>query len=115
MAARNECIICFNETYDSGERITVNMEVNEIVSIVKKCDCKFKVHETCFLHWINKKPVCPYCRKEVSVKPKFPKLTIIKAGMRCNPIRCNPQRVQASLFIGFMGLMAFVILISGSR
>tara|TARA_R110002073_G_scaffold79788_6_gene192393 strand:+ start:1390 stop:1722 length:333 start_codon:yes stop_codon:yes gene_type:complete len=110
MAACNECIICFNETYDSGERITVNMEVNEFVSIVKKCDCKFKVHETCFLQWIHKKPVCPYCRKGVSLKPKFPKLTVIKDHMRC-----NPQRVKASLFIGFMGMMAYVILISGSQ
>jgi len=109
MAARNECIICFNDTYDSGDRVTINMEVDEIVSIVKHCNCKFKVHETCFLKWIKKKPVCPYCREKVSLKPKYPKLTIIKYG-----IRCNPQRIQASLFLGFIGLMAFVIAISGS-
>ena len=56
MASRDECIICFNETYDSGDRVTINMEVDEIVSIVKTCKCKFKVHETCFLKWIKKKP-----------------------------------------------------------
>lgn len=109
MAARNECIICFNDTYDSGDRVTINMEVDKIVSIVKHCNCKFKVHETCFLKWIKKKPVCPYCREKVSLKPKYPKLTIIKYG-----IRCNPQRVHAALFLGFIGLMAFVIAISGS-
>lgn len=109
MAARDECIICFNETYDSGDRVTINMEVDEIVSIVKHCNCKFKVHETCFLKWINKKPVCPYCREKVSLKPKYPKLTIIKSGFRC-----NHHRIQATVFLGFIGLMAFVISISGS-
>ena len=110
MASRDECIICFNETYDSGDRVTINMEVDEIVSIVKTCNCKFKVHETCFLKWIKKKPVCPYCREKVSVKPKFTKLTVIKTGLRC-----NPQRVHTALFVGFIGLMAFVIAISGSQ
>ena len=109
MAARDECIICFNETYDSGDRVTINMEVDEIVSIVKTCNCKFKVHETCFLKWIKKKPICPYCREKVSVKPKFTKLTVIKTRLRC-----NHQRVQVALFVGFVGLMAFVIAISGS-
>ena len=110
MAARDECIICFNETYDSGDRVTINMEVDEIVSIVKTCNCKFKVHETCFLKWIKKKPVCPYCREKVSVKPKYAKLTVIKTRFRC-----NPQRVHTALFVGFIGLMAFVIVISGGQ
>ena len=110
MAERNECIICFNDTYNSGDRVTINMEVDEIVSIVKHCNCKFKVHETCFLKWIKKKPVCPYCREKVSVKPKFTKLTVIKTRLRC-----NHQRVQVALFVGFVGLMAFVIAISGSK
>ena len=110
MAARNACIICFNDTYDSGDRVTINMEVNEIVSIVKHCKCKFKVHETCFLKWIKKKPVCPYCREKVSVKPKYAKLTVIKTRFRC-----NPQRVHTALFVGFIGLMAFVIVISGGQ
>ena len=109
MAARDECIICFNETYDSGDRVTINMEVDEIVSIVKTCNCKFKVHETCFLKWIKKKPICPYCREKVSVKPKFQRLTVIKTGFRC-----NPQRIQGFIFLAFIGLMAFVIVISGS-
>jgi len=109
MAARDECIICFNETYDSGDRVTINMEVDDIVSIIKTCNCKFKVHETCFLKWIKKKPICPYCREKVLVKPKFTKLTIIKSGCRY-----NPQKAHATLFVGFIGLMAFVIVISGS-
>ena len=109
MASRDECIICFNETYDSGDRVTINMEVDEIVSIVKTCNCKFKVHETCFLKWIKKKPICPYCREKVSVKPKFQRLTVIKTGFRC-----NPQRIQGFIFLAFIGLMAFVIVISGS-
>lgn len=102
MAARNECIICFNDTYDSGDRVTINMEVDEIVSIVKHCNCKFKVHETCFLKWINTKPVCPYCRKAVT-------LTIIQSDFRP-----NRNRVHASFFLGFIGLIVIVIVISGS-
>ena len=109
MAARNECIICFNDTYDSGDRVTINMEVDEIVSIVKHCNCKFKVHETCFLKWIKKKPICPYCREKVLVKPKFQRLTVIKTGFRC-----NPQIIQGFIFLAFICLMAFVIVISGS-
>jgi len=109
MASRDECIICFNETYDSGDRVTINMEVDEIVSIVKTCKCKFKVHETCFLKWIKKKPICPYCREKVLVKPKFQRLTVIKTGFRC-----NLQRIQGFIFLAFIGLMAFVIVISGS-
>ncbi len=109
MASRDECIICFNETYDSGDRVTINMEVDEIVSIVKTCKCKFKVHETCFLKWIKKKPICPYCREKVLVKPKFQRLTVIKTGFRC-----NPQIIQGFIFLTFICLMAFVIVISGS-
>jgi hypothetical protein len=111
MAALNECIICFNETYSRGDRVTINMEVDEIVSIVKSCNCKFKVHETCFLKWIKKKPVCPYCREKVSIKTKtgLPKITFIQSGFRY-----NHHRVQASFFFGFIGLMVFVIIISGS-
>jgi hypothetical protein len=102
MATRDECIICFNETYCRGDRVTINMEIGEMVSIVKKCDCKFKVHETCFLKWINTKPVCPYCREAVT-------LTIIQSDFRS-----NRNRVKASFFLGFIGLMVFVIVISGS-
>jgi hypothetical protein len=109
MAARNECIICFNDTYDSGDRVTINMEVDEIVSIVKNCNCKFKVHETCFLKWVNKKPVCPYCRAKVTVKPRYTKTTIIKTGLRC-----ESQRIQSFLFLTFISMMALVIVVSGS-
>tara|TARA_R110002073_G_scaffold4066_1_gene27245 strand:- start:4873 stop:5181 length:309 start_codon:yes stop_codon:yes gene_type:complete len=102
MASRDECIICFNETYDSGDRVTINMEVDEIVSIVKTCKCKFKVHETCFLKWIKKKPICPYCREAVTIK-------VIQSNFRS-----NRYKVQALFFLGFIGLMVFVIVISGS-
>ena len=105
MASRNECIICFNETYDTGDRVTINMEIDEIVSIVKSCDCKFKVHETCFLKWVSTKPVCPYCRGKVTVKP-----ILVKSGFRC-----NSQRIHGFLFIIFIFLMALVIVVSGSE
>ena len=104
MAARNECIICFNETYDTGDRVTINMEIDEMVSIVKRCNCRFKVHETCFLKWVSTKPVCPYCREKVIVKP-----ILVKSGFRC-----SSQRIHGFIFITFIFLMAFVIAVSGS-
>jgi hypothetical protein len=86
------------------------MEIGEMVSIVKKCDCKFKVHETCFLKWINTKPVCPYCREAVSIKNGFPTMTVIQSDLES-----SRNRVKASFFVGFIGLMVFVIVISGGQ
>lgn len=108
MAASNECIICFNETYSRGNRVIINMEVDDIQRIVKKCSCKFKVHETCFLKWIRKKPVCPFCRENILIKPRDPKFTIIKSG--CER---NLQSVKALVISGLICSIVLIIVVSG--
>jgi hypothetical protein len=107
MASDIGCIICYSDTYTSDNIVNICMLADDIHSIKKKCACRFKVHEECLLTWINKKPVCPYCRQPILIKPQFHNFTVIKS--RC---KCNTHKLQAFVTIGLIGFMTTILIIS---
>ena len=63
----DECIICLNPKKLIKNTNTVFFSKTLNINFVFKCKCVMICHQKCILNCIDVNPICPYCRKHLSV------------------------------------------------